>query len=49
LGNWNAKSGPNLDTKLIRNLSGALDEFELFSRAFNDAEIHDLYVKGRPD
>jgi ferric-dicitrate binding protein FerR (iron transport regulator) len=49
LGNWNAKSGPNLDAKLIRNLSGALDEFELFSRAVNDAEVHDLYVKGRPD
>jgi hypothetical protein len=49
LGNWNAQSGPNLDAKLIRNLSGALDEFELFSRAFNDAEVHDLYVKGRPD
>ena len=49
LGNWNAMSGPNPDAKLIRNLSGALDEFELFSRAFNDAEIHDLYVKGRPD
>lgn len=49
LGNWNARSGPNPAPSLIRNLSGALDEFELFSRALNDAEIHDLYVKGRPD
>jgi hypothetical protein len=49
LGNWNARSGPNPAPNLVRNLSGALDEFELFSRALNDAEVHDLYIKGRPD
>lgn len=49
LGNWNVKSGSDPAPHLIRNLSGALDEFELFSRALNDAELHDLYVKGKPD
>ncbi len=49
LGNWNARSGPNPAPSLIRNLSGALDEFELFSRAFSDAEVRELYAKGKPD
>ena len=49
LGNWNARSGPNPQPSLIRNLSGSLDEFELFSRALSDAEIRDLYEKGRPE
>ena len=49
LGNWNARSGPNPAPSLIRNLSGSLDEFELFSRALSDAEVRDLYVKGKPD
>jgi len=49
LGNWNAKSGPNLGRQADSQPERALDEFELFSRAFNDAEVHDLYVKGRPD
>ena len=49
LGNWNARSGPNPAPNLIRNLSGALDEFALFSRALSAAEVHDLYVKGKPD
>ena len=48
LGNWNARSGPNPAPALIRNLSGALDEFELFSRALTDAEIRELYAKGKP-
>jgi concanavalin A-like lectin/glucanase superfamily protein len=48
LGNWNAKSGPNPAPSLIRNLSGSLDEFELFSRALTDAEVHDLYMEGKP-
>jgi len=26
-----------------------LDEFELFGRAFNDAEVRELYIKGKPD
>jgi hypothetical protein len=49
LGNWNARGGPNPAPSLIRNLSGSLDEFELFSRALGDAEIRELYVKGKPD
>jgi hypothetical protein len=49
LGNWNARGGPNPAPSLIRNLSGSLDEFELFSRALSDAEIRELYVKGKPD
>jgi len=49
LGNWNARSGPDPAPALIRNLSGSLDEFELFNRALNDAEVRELYAKGRPD
>jgi len=49
LGNWNARSGPNPASTLIRNLSGSLDEFELFSRALSEAEIRELYAKGKPD
>jgi hypothetical protein len=48
LGNWNAESGPNPAPSLIRNLSGSLDEFELFSRALTDTEVHDLYTEGKP-
>ncbi|MBN2506969.1 MAG: FecR domain-containing protein [Verrucomicrobia bacterium] len=48
LGNWNAHSGPNPAPVLIRNFSGALDEFELFSRALDDAEVRELHVKGKP-
>jgi hypothetical protein len=49
LGNWNAESGPNPAPALIRNLSGALDEFELFNRALSDAEVRELHAKGKPD
>jgi len=49
LGNWNARSGPNPEPSLIRNLSGSLDEFELFSRALSDTEVRELYLKGKPD
>ncbi len=49
LGNWNARSGSNPEPSLIRNLSGSLDEFELFSRALSDSEVHELYLKGKPD
>ena len=49
LGNWNAKSGPNLAPGLIRNLRGALDEFELFNRALSDAEVRALHAKGNPE
>jgi len=49
LGNWNAKSSPLPGPELVRNLSGSVDEFELFNRALNDAEVRELYLKGRPD
>jgi hypothetical protein len=49
LGNWNARSGPTPAPFLIRNLSGALDEFALFSRALSDTEIRELHAQGRPD
>jgi hypothetical protein len=49
LGNWNVRSGPDPAPTLIRNLSGSLDEFELFSRALSDAEVRELYAKGKPD
>jgi hypothetical protein len=49
LGNWKVRSGPNPAPNLVRNLSGALDEFALFSRALTDEEIHELYAKGKPD
>jgi len=49
LGNWNARSGPNPASFLIRNLSGSVDEFELFGRVLSDAEVRELYSKGKPD
>ncbi len=49
LGNWNARSGPNPAPALIRNLSGAFDEFQLFGRALTDAEVRELYTEGKPD
>ena len=49
LGNWNAKGFPKNDPFMIRNFSGAMDEFCLFSRALNPREIHALYAEGRPD
>jgi len=48
LGNWNAKGFPKEDPFMIRNFSGAMDEFCLFSRALNDKEIRALYSVGKP-
>jgi hypothetical protein len=48
LGNWNAGSRPDPAPFLIRNLSGAFDEFALFGRAWSDAEVRELYAKGKP-
>lgn len=48
LGNWRARSGPRPAPSLVRNLSGALDEFTLFSRALSDAEVRELHTKGKP-
>lgn len=48
LGNWNASGFPGDDPFLIRNFSGAMDEFLLFSRALNADEVHTLYSEGHP-
>lgn len=48
LGNWNAKGFPGSDPFLIRNFSGAMDEFLLFGRALEAGEIHELYADGEP-
>ncbi len=49
LGNWHAQSRSETAPALIRNLSGSLDEFGLFSRALSDAEVRELYVMGKPN
>lgn len=48
LGNWNAKGFPAEDPFMIRNFSGAMDEFGLFERALNSDEIRALYAEGKP-
>jgi len=50
LGNWNAGAivGGD-DSFLIRNFSGAMDEFCLFGRALSEAEMFELYTDGRPE
>jgi hypothetical protein len=48
LGNWNADGFPNNDPSLIRNFSGAMDEFWLFNRALTAGQIRALYSEGKP-
>lgn len=48
LGNWNARGFPKNDPFMIRNFSGAMDDFCLFSRALSDDEIQRLYSAGKP-
>ena len=48
LGNWNASGFRENDPSLIRNFSGAMDEFCLFSRALTTDEIRKLYSAGKP-
>lgn len=48
LGNWNARGFPDNDPSLIRNFSGAMDEFCLFRRALTQGEIFALYSEGKP-
>ncbi|MBI2947844.1 MAG: hypothetical protein HYY23_09355 [Verrucomicrobia bacterium] len=48
LGNWNASGFTDNHPWLIRNFSGAMDEFCLFSRALNADEIRALYSAGKP-
>ncbi|MCI0702385.1 MAG: LamG domain-containing protein, partial [Planctomycetia bacterium] len=46
LGNWNPG---NFKTKAqIRNFTGCIDEFVMFSRALTGSEIQLLYMQGRP-
>ena len=49
LGNWNARGFPGNDPFMIRNFSGAMDEFCLFSRALDADEVRDLYSYGKPE
>lgn len=48
LGNWNAKGFPEEDPFMIRNFSGAIDEFCAFGRSLDASEIRSLYMQGRP-
>lgn len=48
LGNWNARGFPKNDPFMIRNFSGAMDDFCLFSRALSGDEIRGLYSVGKP-
>ena len=48
LGNWNAKGFPKEDPFMIRNLSGAMDDFCLFGRALDAEAIRALYSAGKP-
>jgi len=48
LGNWNASGFRKNDPSLIRNFSGAMDEFCLFSRALKAGEMDALYSAGKP-
>lgn len=43
LGNWNGRGFPDSDPAMIRNFSGAMDEFCLFARALPASEIRALY------
>lgn len=49
LGNWNSKGFPKDEPFMIRNFSGAIDEFCLFTRALEPAEIRTLYGEGKPE
>jgi hypothetical protein len=48
LGNWNPGEMPRKPPFLIRNFSGTMDEFALFTRALSNAEIQTLYAEGNP-
>jgi hypothetical protein len=48
LGNWNAKEFKGDESLMIRNFSGAMDEFCLFSGALGAEEIRALYSQGKP-
>jgi hypothetical protein len=47
LGNWNGRGFPENDPFTIRNFSGAMDEFCLFSRALSDADLRALHLNDK--
>ncbi len=49
LGNWNPKGFTGSDPLMIRNFSGAMDEFCLFGRPLDAGEIRALSAEGRSD
>lgn len=49
LGNWNGKGFPGDDPFMIRNFSGAMDEFCIFNRPLSASEVQRLYSEGRPE
>jgi hypothetical protein len=48
LGNWTGRGFPDTDPAMIRNFSGAMDEFCLFSRALSPSEIQALHASDEP-
>lgn len=46
LGNWNSGDGKGKDP--IRYLTGCMDEFIMFDRPLDDADVERLYERGRP-
>ena len=48
LGNWNPDGFQGDHPTLIRNFSGAMDEFCILNRALTDDEILALYTSGKP-
>jgi hypothetical protein len=49
LGNWNPRGFSGNDPFHIRNFSGAMDEFLLYSRALTSDEIEGLHSAGSPE
>jgi ferric-dicitrate binding protein FerR (iron transport regulator) len=47
LGNWNGRGFPANDPFMIRNFSGAMDEFCLFGRALPATEIQALFLSDK--
>ena len=45
IGNWNTAARP--DRQPIRNFSGCMDEFLIFSQALTDEDIRELYDQGK--
>jgi hypothetical protein len=48
LGNWTTNRSQGRDSLLIRNFSGAMDEFCLYGRALSHAEVELQYQEGTP-